>query len=167
MIEHPRPPPVDKKATSTLPGGLETGSPVPEGSYPPSDGTPAEAASESGAAAGLPGTAAARGSRRARGSARGRGTGPRRKPGPPKKNATLPPPIVGGSTDSAAVTPAPDPSNQINTSLDPSVASSATSNANTTNGAPIAKTEPLQEEAAVSEPKVEDTTTDSPAPIPA
>lgn len=130
MAEHPRPPPVDKKAANLLATGIEAGSPAPEGSYPPSDGTPADPMSESGATPGQIGAPAGRGSGRGRGRGSGRGTGARRKPGPPKKNKALPPPIVGPISEAA---PAMD--NLASTALtaEPSLATSTTSNADTPN----------------------------------
>lgn len=110
MIEHPRPAPVDKKATAipAIGSSLEAGSPVPEGSYPPSDGTPADAASESGPSQSHTGTPTGRGSTRGRSRA-GRAAGPRKKPGPPKKTTAVPPPIISSSAAvSAPVSPLPD-----------------------------------------------------------
>lgn len=133
MVEHPRPPPVDKKATAVPAIGvsLEAGSPVPEGSYPPSEGTPADGPPENGLAP----ASAGRSNGRARGKAV-RAGGPRKKPGPPKKNKALPPPIVGSLPLPANATnssdQATDSTQLLNASVAPSQISAEASDAERT-----------------------------------
>jgi hypothetical protein len=86
MIEHPRPPPVDKKALAASVVAGEVGSPMPEGSYAGSDGTPGDGAA-----------APAKRRKRLPGE-------PKRKPGPPKKVKA---PVEGIAPVSVPVAPAP------------------------------------------------------------
>lgn len=167
MLEHPRPPPVDKKAipaVSAVGSTLDAGSPAPEGSYPPSDGTPADAASESGPSQSHAGTPTGRGGGGGRGRGRAaRAPGPRRKPGPPKKAKALPPPIIGSTIASTLSTPSADATTSSAALPDASAASSTMSADTSDAGITMPKIEIPAEEASRLEAKTEDHQ-DSPMP---
>jgi hypothetical protein len=158
MVEHPRPPPIDKKAITAATAIGGDGSPAPEGSYPPSEGgTPADLPSEGGAAAGHTGTPTGRGRGRGRGGRGGGGpAAPRRKPGPPKKNKAIPPPIAGlaGSTTpmigsalaSSSATAAPEASTASSTGSKADTPDFGVTAAAAALPTPVAKDEPIADQ---------------------